>query len=840
MSEPHVEKQPPVPPFVQFCCAAVPMVFDDSLSYYEAVCALWKYVDGMTKVINNNALITEDYIAKVEELKSYVEHYFDNLDVQDEINNKLDEMAESGELEELIIGYFQEQQVSYEMFGAKGDGVTDDYQAIKDTHDYANLHNLKVVGLPEKVYYVKNITAPVEIKTDVDWQNCKIVIDDSDAGLNNVNLFTIPGNDEINVINQVSVSLDKNSTTTGITNHGMCIGYIKNINKKDFIRGGANPDSGTDRTEYFVVDNEGNLLTPLYFDFNVITNAVVKPIENTNLTIKNGRFETVCNSIDSTNYISRGIFISRSNTFVENIVHTISGEDDAEHSSPYVGFIYTNFAYNVHINNCVLSSHKAFTTTGSYDINNNGCIKLTINNLRQTNSITSGSLWSLHGSNYCKDVTFNDCVIMNVDAHKGVYNLSVNNCVLGKQIGCVGFGDLIIKNTEVLNYYFVHLREDFGAFWDGNLIIENCQLTSNVSAIKDIVYATNNQDHDFGYKCKLPNIYIDGFKFNNGSYTTSLACLIRFATPSTVANFDDSYEDNVSAGKYPLIFPAHIELHNIKTTGDYFIPTGSLVDFHNCYFEKAGNAVEAATIHEVGKNLEYNYKLIIDNCDISSESRVNGTYSNTNNSVFYVTGIQGIAVTNTHRGIGDIYINNCKYLQLGNQGRMVTYHVDNSTLFLTASGYTKNYGNFIINNTELHCRYNGTTTNRQFAFANYSCKITNSKYYIDDTTFATVANQEYIFIPWATSGNHAFVRYISINNDYGITDADFNTITFYANNKARYLWNPDNYTKTLEFETVNNKVGTSSQRPDYNLMAGVSYFDTTAGAIKTYDGANWV
>ena len=49
------EKMPPVPPFVQFVASAVPMVFDNSMSYYEALCALWKYIDGMTSVINNNA-----------------------------------------------------------------------------------------------------------------------------------------------------------------------------------------------------------------------------------------------------------------------------------------------------------------------------------------------------------------------------------------------------------------------------------------------------------------------------------------------------------------------------------------------------------------------------------------------------------------------------------------------------------------------------------------------------------------------------------------------------------------------------------------------------------------
>lgn len=96
------DRMPNVPPFVRFVASAIPMVFDDSLSYYEALCALWKYIQGMTDVINNNASLEEEYILKFNELKSFVDNYFDNLDLQEEVNNKLDEMAESGELNELI------------------------------------------------------------------------------------------------------------------------------------------------------------------------------------------------------------------------------------------------------------------------------------------------------------------------------------------------------------------------------------------------------------------------------------------------------------------------------------------------------------------------------------------------------------------------------------------------------------------------------------------------------------------------------------------------------------------------------------------------------------------
>ena len=99
------QTMPPVPPFVQFVASSIPMTFDDSLSYYEALCALWKYVQGMTDVINNNATLEEEFIEKVNELETYVHDYFDNLDVQEEINNKLDAMAQDGTLADIMAEY---------------------------------------------------------------------------------------------------------------------------------------------------------------------------------------------------------------------------------------------------------------------------------------------------------------------------------------------------------------------------------------------------------------------------------------------------------------------------------------------------------------------------------------------------------------------------------------------------------------------------------------------------------------------------------------------------------------------------------------------------------------
>ncbi|MBO7611738.1 MAG: MBL fold metallo-hydrolase [Elusimicrobia bacterium] len=78
-----------------------------AMSYEEQ---LWWLCDFFEKkllpAIENNTQIAEETQASFIELKNYVDDYFNNLDVQDEINNKLDQMVESGELAEIIDEYF--------------------------------------------------------------------------------------------------------------------------------------------------------------------------------------------------------------------------------------------------------------------------------------------------------------------------------------------------------------------------------------------------------------------------------------------------------------------------------------------------------------------------------------------------------------------------------------------------------------------------------------------------------------------------------------------------------------------------------------------------------------
>ena len=57
------------------------------------------------KLSKNTKTLVENYIEQFNELHDYVHDYFDNLDVQEEINNKLDAMIEDGTLDAIIMPY---------------------------------------------------------------------------------------------------------------------------------------------------------------------------------------------------------------------------------------------------------------------------------------------------------------------------------------------------------------------------------------------------------------------------------------------------------------------------------------------------------------------------------------------------------------------------------------------------------------------------------------------------------------------------------------------------------------------------------------------------------------
>lgn len=103
--DPQIHPDTPVKCFRYFCQSVLPAVYDDSLSYYELLCKLTAKINEIIVADDTqNRAITELQQLYIE-LKSYVDNYFKNLDVQTEINNKLDDMAQQGTLAQIITQY---------------------------------------------------------------------------------------------------------------------------------------------------------------------------------------------------------------------------------------------------------------------------------------------------------------------------------------------------------------------------------------------------------------------------------------------------------------------------------------------------------------------------------------------------------------------------------------------------------------------------------------------------------------------------------------------------------------------------------------------------------------
>ena len=97
-----------ISPFKKLCITIgnLPTAYIESMSYYEGLTFLVNYLaNNVIPAVNNNSEVVKELQDQFVILKNYVDNYFDNLDVQEEINNKLDEMADNGELTDIIAQY---------------------------------------------------------------------------------------------------------------------------------------------------------------------------------------------------------------------------------------------------------------------------------------------------------------------------------------------------------------------------------------------------------------------------------------------------------------------------------------------------------------------------------------------------------------------------------------------------------------------------------------------------------------------------------------------------------------------------------------------------------------
>ena len=90
-------------PFRFWCQKILPLVYDDSLSYYELLAKVVDYLNKtMEDITTLDDNVTNIYTA-FNNLQNYVNHYFDTADFQAYVDTKLDEMSTDGTLTGLVV-----------------------------------------------------------------------------------------------------------------------------------------------------------------------------------------------------------------------------------------------------------------------------------------------------------------------------------------------------------------------------------------------------------------------------------------------------------------------------------------------------------------------------------------------------------------------------------------------------------------------------------------------------------------------------------------------------------------------------------------------------------------
>ena len=285
--------------------------------------------------------------------------------------------------------------VYYEDFGAKGNGSTDDFEAMYKTHAYANECGQTVCGKPGSHYYVGpgSLNRTIPVTTDVNFNGATITVNDVGSAAyahRNNKLFTTTRQHQVVYLTgeEVYALYAEYHKANPDSPENLVIGIdtesfpwlaskleadsmvrILSSTHKDFVRHGANENSGSNRMDVFMVyangdfvretDKDldgngfiGNVTTPVAYTFgstdvvndpsvtndkvnSAITQLIIYRNDDTPITIENGNFYNICcQAVAETDFKVkysahyRGFELYRSNVTIKNIKHRMKDEPE--------------------------------------------------------------------------------------------------------------------------------------------------------------------------------------------------------------------------------------------------------------------------------------------------------------------------------------------------------------------------------------------------------------------------------------------------------------------------------------------------------------------------------
>jgi len=454
--------------------------------------------------------------------------------------------------------------IYYSAFGATDNGKDDDdFAAIKACHEYANTWGHTVHADAGATYYIGHETngESIPVMTDTFWHGAYFYFDDSEIEVhaNDNCLDCIIRQQAIFELESSYKAINMTEFFKSyITEHGKLNGGYKESDnttkiegwdlpydvlvqigdstRKVCIRDGVggthqNADGGDDQYELLLIHSDGTIdtSTPLTYDYTNISWATAYRIDDKPVTIDGGgaTINTIANrpSDNVYNAFSRNIAVYRSNVTVKNFKHIVTEEQ--LYRAPYAGIIYVNRCNNITFADIDLQTHKGRNhegvQQGTYEIGGYSANDIKYFNIHSTNFFAEGleddfipsydtpqvkgdvSRRGMMGSNYCRNFYFKDCFLGTFDSHKGMGNLTMENCTFA---AAAIMGSGLVKIIDSTFYIdgrntLLTMRQDYGASFRGDIVLENVELkyskdyTAGNSSAKLMILKTGFEDKDY-------------------------------------------------------------------------------------------------------------------------------------------------------------------------------------------------------------------------------------------------------------------------------------------------------------------------------------------------------
>ena len=370
--------------------------------------------------------------------------------------------------------------VSPRDFGAIGDGVSDDTEAVRKAHAAANSIGAKVSYSGIKHMAIQ-ADARIFINTDTDACGCKIkplngMVPSPPSWGTEFNRTFVVSDPDSPVITVTGVtttgSLKKGSITPlkGIIEEPNCYAYLTaplQIPNRYM--------DGTDNySQSFATSWGGTVYLPLSTDLSAYQGQLTvsyrrgsKPIKLTNFVLDN-------HGINHQQFI----VIERCNVTIDGF----KVDSDSTSATPTVNALILIYqCANIHINNvdsaCQLTERPA---DGTYVMQYRYAANVFVSKFKSLGWFTSDT-WNAVAGDHLNGLYFSKCQIRRIDVHAGVHNLFIDDTVLSGTGVFYGWGggELRITNCKAINTPLLTSRVDYGGNWFGNMIIDGVTLENN-------------------------------------------------------------------------------------------------------------------------------------------------------------------------------------------------------------------------------------------------------------------------------------------------------------------------------------------------------------------------